>query len=183
MKGFNGYNRDIFTDLYPLGLGHRFFSTTLLRFTSPDKLSPFGQGGINSYCYCQGDPVNLSDPEGTFISRLLKYIGTATKRRKINLHSEKNALIDASRSFNREKAIVAFQDRYKKSETFQPGPKQLSERERHFLFYTSEFYDGRRWSYSKDPLLTTSQVEYLNETWNELPEKSEPGKISEWRGQ
>jgi len=189
MKGFNGYNRDIFTDLYPLGLGHRFFSTTLLRFTSPDKLSPFGQGGINSYCYCQGDPVNFSDPEGTFISRLLKYIGTATKRRKINLHSNKDALIDASNSLidasnalKLTKAIEVFYEPYKKSKILQPGPEQLSERARHYLFYTNEIYAGRRWSYSEDPVLTTLQVEHLNETWEKL-QKSEPGKISEWRGQ
>lgn len=37
---------------------------TLMRFLSPDRLSPFGKGGINSYCYCSGDPINYIDPTG-----------------------------------------------------------------------------------------------------------------------
>jgi len=36
----------------------------LMRFNSPDKLSPFGEGGLNTYSYCQGDPVNRVDPSG-----------------------------------------------------------------------------------------------------------------------
>ena len=35
-----------------------------MRFNSPDELSPFGDGGINSYAYCGGDPVNRYDPSG-----------------------------------------------------------------------------------------------------------------------
>jgi len=36
----------------------------LMRFLSPDDWSPFAQGGLNCYAYCQGDPVNKSDPTG-----------------------------------------------------------------------------------------------------------------------
>lgn len=35
-----------------------------MRFISPDRISPFGRGGINSYTYCNGDPVNRTDPSG-----------------------------------------------------------------------------------------------------------------------
>ncbi len=35
-----------------------------MRFNSPDSLSPFGRGGLNAYAYCQGDPINRSDPGG-----------------------------------------------------------------------------------------------------------------------
>jgi hypothetical protein len=35
-----------------------------MRFYSADSLSPFGKGGLNSYCYCLGDPVNRTDPTG-----------------------------------------------------------------------------------------------------------------------
>lgn len=61
--GFNGEVK-AFSDLYLLGNGHRAFSTTVMRFGAPDQLSPFGNGGINAYCYCQGDPVGKIDPSG-----------------------------------------------------------------------------------------------------------------------
>ena len=35
-----------------------------MRFYSPDSLSPFSEGGLNAYCYCEGDPTNYSDPVG-----------------------------------------------------------------------------------------------------------------------
>jgi uncharacterized protein RhaS with RHS repeats len=35
-----------------------------MRFNSPDSWSPFGEGGLNAYTYCLGDPVNAIDPSG-----------------------------------------------------------------------------------------------------------------------
>ncbi|WP_397457346.1 RHS repeat-associated core domain-containing protein, partial [Pseudomonas versuta] len=35
-----------------------------MRFHSRDSLSPFGEGGLNGYAYCAGDPVNRIDPSG-----------------------------------------------------------------------------------------------------------------------
>ncbi|MEE4693607.1 RHS repeat-associated core domain-containing protein, partial [Pseudomonas alliivorans] len=40
------------------------FNPVLMRFNSPDRLSPFGEGGLNAYAYCKGDPVNQVDPTG-----------------------------------------------------------------------------------------------------------------------
>lgn len=62
--GFNGERSDPVTYNYALGAGYRFFNPALMRFTSPDAVSPFGSGGLNPYCYCLCDPINLSDPDG-----------------------------------------------------------------------------------------------------------------------
>ena len=61
---FCGQYRDSVTGNYPLGNGHRFYSPILMRFLSPDSLSPFGRGGISVYAYCGGEPVNRHDPTG-----------------------------------------------------------------------------------------------------------------------
>jgi RHS repeat-associated protein len=64
LSGFNGERQDPVTGHYLLGNGYRAFNPLLMRFNSPDTLSPFGRGGLNAYAYCQGDPVNRSDPGG-----------------------------------------------------------------------------------------------------------------------
>ncbi|KPY63637.1 RHS repeat-associated core domain-containing protein [Pseudomonas syringae] len=63
-SGFNGERADPVTGHYLLGNGYRAFNPVLMRFNRPDSLSPFGRGGLNAYAYCQGDPVNRSDPGG-----------------------------------------------------------------------------------------------------------------------
>lgn len=64
LLGFNGEAIDPATGHYLLGNGHRAFNPVLMRFNSPDRLSPFGRGGLNPYAYCLGDPVNFTDPTG-----------------------------------------------------------------------------------------------------------------------
>jgi RHS repeat-associated protein len=76
--GFNGGRQDPVTGCYLLGNGRRAFNPSLMRFISPDSMSPFAAGGLNSYAYCLGDPVNREDPSGYFslfkpISRLFRY--------------------------------------------------------------------------------------------------------------
>jgi len=61
---FNGEAIDPITGHYVLGNGHRAFNPVLMRFNSPDRLSPFGRGGLNPYAYCLGDPVNFTDSTG-----------------------------------------------------------------------------------------------------------------------
>ncbi|VVO06025.1 RHS repeat-associated core domain-containing protein [Pseudomonas fluorescens] len=64
LLGFNGERPDPVTGHYHLGNGYRQFNPVLMRFNSPDSWSPFGEGGINTYGYCNGDPRNLTDPNG-----------------------------------------------------------------------------------------------------------------------
>lgn len=64
LLGFNGECPDAMTGHYLLGKGTRAFNPVLMRFNSPDELSPFGEGGINCYAYCEGDPINFNDPTG-----------------------------------------------------------------------------------------------------------------------
>ena len=71
LLGFNGEAPDPMTGHYLLGNGHRAYNPVLMRFNSPDTLSPFGKGGLNPYCYCLGDPVNRVDPNGQFSFALI----------------------------------------------------------------------------------------------------------------
>ena len=64
LLGFNGERPDPVTGHYLLGNGYRAFNPVLMRFNSPDSLSPFGDGGVNAYGYCGGDPRNRVDSTG-----------------------------------------------------------------------------------------------------------------------
>ena len=66
LLGFNGAKPEPATGHYLLGNGHRGFNPVLMRFNSPDRLSPFERGGLNTYAYCLGDPINRQDPLGNF---------------------------------------------------------------------------------------------------------------------
>lgn len=70
LPGFNGERPDPVTGHYLLGNGYRAFNPVLMRFNSPDSLSPFGEGGLNAYAYCVGDPVNQTDASGHIGVRL-----------------------------------------------------------------------------------------------------------------
>jgi RHS repeat-associated protein len=92
LPGFNGEQPDPVTGHYLLGNGYRAFNPLLMRFNSPDSLSPFGEGGLNAYAYCAGDPVNRVDPTGHIgvaglvrlfkMTKLLKTAGKASSRAK-----------------------------------------------------------------------------------------------------
>jgi len=64
LPGFNGERPDPVSQSYNLGNGYRTYNPTLMRFNAPDSWSPFGAAGLNQYAYCDGDPINRSDPSG-----------------------------------------------------------------------------------------------------------------------
>lgn len=66
--------------VYSLGMGIRSYSPALMRFFSADRLSPFGKGGINTYNYCSGDPVNFQDPSGQ-----IRQLPRKMRREMVNL--------------------------------------------------------------------------------------------------
>ncbi len=66
LLGFNDEQPDPVTGCYLLGNGYRAYNPELMRFHSPDSMSPFESGGVNPYAYCVGDPINMTDPTGHF---------------------------------------------------------------------------------------------------------------------
>lgn len=64
LLAFNGEVRDPASGWYLLGRGYRAYNPSLMRFHSPDYMSPFGAGGVNPYMYCAGNPIAFSDPTG-----------------------------------------------------------------------------------------------------------------------
>ncbi|MGI4838774.1 MAG: RHS repeat-associated core domain-containing protein [Janthinobacterium lividum] len=77
MLGFNGQLLERLMDGYHLGHGYRMYNPVLMRFHSSDRLSPFDKGGLNTYVYCLGDPVNNADPTGQSIARFARLIDVA----------------------------------------------------------------------------------------------------------
>jgi len=78
--GFNKEMVDLSRCAYLLG-SYRTYSPGLKRFQSPDNLSPFEAGGLNSYCYVSGDPINQVDPSGhAFIKGLKNLLGRQERK-------------------------------------------------------------------------------------------------------
>ncbi|SFW36016.1 MULTISPECIES: RHS repeat-associated core domain-containing protein [Pseudomonas] len=86
LLGFNGERPDPVTGHYLLGNGYRAFNPVTMRFNSPDRLSPFGKGGLNAYGYCSGDPINRVDPAGEF-GIPIATVQTVQRALTIALHS------------------------------------------------------------------------------------------------
>ena len=112
LLGFTGQHCQLNGD-YLLGRGRRVYSPTLMRFFSPDGLSPFGRGGINAYAYCGGDSVNYSDPLGSnrFWSGVKKFwtrtTGLSKHKKAFKEHRERAASLAKSQGFEagKEEAI------------------------------------------------------------------------------
>ena len=95
LLGFKGERRDPVTGYYLLGNGYRAFNPVLMRFNSPDSWSPFGKGGLNSYAYCVGDPINQTDPTGHSSSIIF-----AISKLKVLGRRQRIKTFEKTRSFN-----------------------------------------------------------------------------------
>lgn len=102
LPGFNGESADTVTGHYLLGQGKRAFNPVLMRFNSPDELSPFGEGGINAYVYCKGDPINAYDPTGNSPIRLF-YAKLPLTKKVSTLQSIAAKLLRRSKAIPRSK--------------------------------------------------------------------------------
>ena len=111
LLGFNGQRPEPITGHYLLGNGYRAFNPVLMRFNSPDNLSPFGKGGLNAYAYCQGEPVNRSDAQGHFFST----VTSAFSKMKIWFLSlaRGNRSKQVTRFTRVSKEVAVFVDKYK----------------------------------------------------------------------
>jgi len=74
--GYNGEVKEGQTGCYLLGNGYRAYNPVLMKFHSPDSLSPFGKGGVNPYAYCEGDSINNLDLDGHSIFKNLQALLT-----------------------------------------------------------------------------------------------------------
>ncbi|WP_240364434.1 RHS repeat-associated core domain-containing protein, partial [Pseudomonas syringae] len=87
LPGFTGQRVDPVTGHYLLGNGYRAFNPVLMRFNSPDSLSPFGEGGVNAYGYCGGDPVNWVDWTGStpaLLKGVLRFLKVMKPSRRLS---------------------------------------------------------------------------------------------------
>ncbi|WLP04287.1 RHS repeat-associated core domain-containing protein [Pseudomonas putida] len=82
--GYNGEALDPDSGWYLLGSGYRAYNPVLMRFHSPDALSPFGAGGLNYYGYCQGNPITFRDPTGHYS---IGYSGQSRSLADLNSYS------------------------------------------------------------------------------------------------
>jgi RHS repeat-associated protein len=105
LLGFNGELMDPLTGHYHLGNGYRTFNLLLMRFNNPDNLSPFGEGDLNAYAYCAGDPINRRDPSGHSFLALLSFFKPSSSLTKTTTASQK-ALTTAGELANMKRGMI-----------------------------------------------------------------------------
>ena len=119
LLGFNGERPDSVTGHYLLGQGHRAYNPVLMRFNSPDSLSPFGEGGLNAYAYCENDPMNYADPSGK--AKLFLFA-----RKIFNQSNVSDALSRVKKSLGGVKKVKATQTPKKTTPPSPPNTQQAN---------------------------------------------------------
>ncbi|MNC10696.1 hypothetical protein D3C75_583630 [compost metagenome] len=128
LLGFNGERPDPVTGHYHLGNGYRQFNPVLMRFNSPDSWSPFGEGGLNTYGYCDGDPVNRADPTGHAwgLLKALRRINILKKKTRIPKEMENYAFIEKPKTSFDKKVAKQIDKDFKKGK---PSAEKVQKRE------------------------------------------------------
>jgi len=102
---FTGQRWDPISECYLLGAGRVPYSPVLMRRTVSDPFSPFGKGGINSYMYCNADPINYTDPSGR--KRQWRWFGWfRSPSSKVQLKNSNIALSKKNTELNAELVAV-----------------------------------------------------------------------------
>ncbi|MCW8274793.1 RHS repeat-associated core domain-containing protein [Pseudomonas sp. PCH199] len=163
LLGFNGELLDLMTGHYHLGKGYRQFNPVLMRFNSPDSLSPFGKGGRNAYAYCGGDPVNQTDPSGHFIvgsliSKMIKNAKSHHSGPKSITTSTLSAIQDTADKLGGEKMI----SQLAKKEKVKPKTFLLEETIKRQQLKTNEIFSQAPSKRSIDDMNTI--ITHLNES-------------------
>jgi RHS repeat-associated protein len=123
LLGFNGERVDPVTGCYLLGNGHRAFNPVLMRFNSPDSLSPFGKGGLNWYAYCLGDPINLLDSDGRAASVVLRIAlrWRDLAKTKAIVKAGSNSAVMKKLDILKNKGSIEFANKYVPHARLKPG--------------------------------------------------------------
>ena len=125
LLGFNGELPDPLTGHYHLGKGYRQFNPVLMRFNSPDSWSPFGQGGLNAYAYCDGDPRNRLDPTGHKWG-LMKWFNRVTGRKtKVNKTAANGNPVTATSTQLKPSESISSPASFLTQSVSEPGPSNL----------------------------------------------------------
>ncbi|WP_144964723.1 RHS repeat-associated core domain-containing protein [Pseudomonas sp. DE0010] len=89
---FAGEPYDVSSRGYLLGNGYRLYLPSIMRFASPDNISPFTV--ISSYSYCGGDPANYNDPSGHYPippQSLIKIFNKTKFAKRLNAYDARKA--------------------------------------------------------------------------------------------
>lgn len=121
---FNGQRLDPLTRTYALGNGNRTYHPTLFRFSSPDPLSPFDQGGLNAYAYCNNDPINKMDPSGNVPQFIRSFFKGAANRLRLRTPKGKTPTPVLNKFTSQEQSPVTT---HKRPLSERPSDQRLSE--------------------------------------------------------
>jgi len=124
LLGFNGQYLEPLIGGYSLGSGYRLYNPTLMRFLSPDYLSPFRKGGINTYNYCIGDPINHVDPDGRWGRLGLKF--WKPKRTPLEKHNSTKGKLETviTKLLTKKNEAFSGNTQAVTSEGFKPGARK-----------------------------------------------------------